>query len=651
MTSVLTDGVIAGGGGGSGGSGELPGAKGYGGVGGSGGVGINLQAGGSVTNTGSIAGGTGGAGGAGAYGDGAGGSGGVGVYLAGGGSLVNTGSIRGGVGGAGGGTAARGASANGVVLLAGGSVRNGVRTVPTADISGLIGVDAKSGGAVTVTNFGTIEGTGGTAVRFGSSADRLIAMTGSRLIGRAQGGAGTLELASGTGAVTGLGSGGSVSGPMSMAFTGFNDFQFDGGTWTLGGNAALGPGQVLDAHGAVNSASTTLKGSLTNDGVIEGTTSAGLILSSIAVANAGGTIMAVTGSKVTLSGATIIGGSLSSASGGRIVTGKGAASTLDGSNGPVAVSEPTRLTVSSTTHLTLKGAIVNSGRITLSTGAKAAVLTIDAAGVTLSGGGAVILGASAANTLSGPAGAVLTNVDDKIIGGGFLGAGTLTVVNQAEGLIEQTGAVALLMATGSRTIVNAGTIEAAGAGGMTIKSAVANNGLLEAVKGNLTVKGTVSGTGSAIVKAATLYFAGTFNQNVRFSGATGVLALAHSRSYAGSISGFSKLGKTQLDLLDIGFTAGATTASYAGTTAGGTLTVTDGTHTAHIQLTGDYTRSKFVTASDGHGGTLVHDPATSPSPDAFASAMAGMGQRPGTIVPGATSVAAATMTLARPGSG
>ena len=37
----------------------------------------------------------------------------------------------------------------------------------------------------------------------------------------------------------------------------------------------------------------------------------------------------------------------------------------------------------------------------------------------------------------------------------------------------------------------------------------------------------------------------------------------------------------------------------------GTLTVTDGVHTASIELLGNYTASEFVAASDGHGGTLI----------------------------------------------
>jgi len=67
-------------------------------------------------------------------------------------------------------------------------------------------------------------------------------------------------------------------------------------------------------------------------------------------------------------------------------------------------------------------------------------------------------------------------------------------------------------------------------------------------------------------------------------------------------------GSNFLDLSDISFVSGTTKGTYSGNTAGGTLKVTDGTHTANISLLGDYTSSTFVTATDNHGGTLVHDP-------------------------------------------
>ena len=48
-----------------------------------------------------------------------------------------------------------------------------------------------------------------------------------------------------------------------------------------------------------------------------------------------------------------------------------------------------------------------------------------------------------------------------------------------------------------------------------------------------------------------------------------------------------------------------------GNSAGGTLTVTDGTHTAQIALQGDYLSSTWTLSSDGSGGTVVVDPTSS----------------------------------------
>ena len=114
-----------------------------------------------------------------------------------------------------------------------------------------------------------------------------------------------------------------------------------------------------------------------------------------------------------------------------------------------------------------------------------------------------------------------------------------------------------------------------------------------------------------------------------FTGTTGVLHLAQSKTYTANITGFSKSGATSLDLGDIGF-VGSTEATFSGTTSSGVLTVTDGTNTAHINLKGNYTTSTFVASSDGHGGTIVvdstaKDAAIAPSSAKFIEAMAGLG--------------------------
>ena len=70
-----------------------------------------------------------------------------------------------------------------------------------------------------------------------------------------------------------------------------------------------------------------------------------------------------------------------------------------------------------------------------------------------------------------------------------------------------------------------------------------------------------------------------------------------------------------LDLPDIAFGA-QTTLAYAAnaTDTGGTLTMTDGRHAAGIALLGNYIAGSFVTAADGHGGTLVTKAQTDQQP-------------------------------------
>ena len=95
------------------------------------------------------------------------------------------------------------------------------------------------------------------------------------------------------------------------------------------------------------------------------------------------------------------------------------------------------------------------------------------------------------------------------------------------------------------------------------------------------------------------------------------------QGYTGTISGFSLTGGTSLDLRDIGFVS-PTEAVFSGTASGGTLTVSDGTHTARITLAGDYTGSTFTASSDSHGGVIIVDPPATASAHDFVAAMAGL---------------------------
>ena len=143
-----------------------------------------------------------------------------------------------------------------------GTVVNGSETDTKALITGSFSAIFANGGQMKVTNYGTMSGNtaislangtigsaatvenlgsivsnfgaGGTAIRFGDLADRLILHPGASIVGQVFGGAGnnTLELASG---------GGGTVGSIGANFIGFTALAVDGGTtWTLTGNNAIG---------------------------------------------------------------------------------------------------------------------------------------------------------------------------------------------------------------------------------------------------------------------------------------------------------------------------------------------------------------------------------------------------------------------------
>ncbi|MCW5737528.1 MAG: hypothetical protein KIS73_25615 [Enhydrobacter sp.] len=79
----------------------------------------------------------------------------------------------------------------------------------------------------------------------------------------------------------------------------------------------------------------------------------------------------------------------------------------------------------------------------------------------------------------------------------------------------------------------------------------------------------------------------------------GQLKLGHSSRFTGTVAGYDA-GDT-INVTDIAFVSGAS--FYDASTE--QLRISDGTHSATIQLLGNYTASQFAFSSDGHGGTLV----------------------------------------------
>jgi hypothetical protein len=123
------------------------------------------------------------------------------------------------------------------------------------------------------------------------------------------------------------------------------------------------------------------------------------------------------------------------------------------------------------------------------------------------------------------------------------------------------------------------------------------------------VIGPSSGTGSmqttTVADGATVEVVAAYSGKVTFAGSTGTLRLDSSSSFAGTVAGMT--GQDAIDFRDIN-PAAVQTPTYSGTSTGGTLAVTDGTHSANIALLGNYLASTFAPSNDGHSGTAVVDP-------------------------------------------
>ena len=240
--------------------------------------------------------------------------------------------------------------------------------------------------------------------------------------------------------------------------------------------------------------------------------------------------------------------------------------------------------------------------------------------MTLTGGG--VFDMALYGGFEGAQDTTLVLASGTIRGAASVSVGALTI--GAAGLMVNDTAHDLVLSAGP-SMVNDGTIEASGAGLVLIDSPLVNDGTLSVQAGVMEAITAVSGDGVVTIGGGTLDLGGAFDQAVTFTGG-GALDLAQSRMFTHSVTGFSTRARTTLDLEDIRF-VDAGEATFSGTASGGVLTVTDGAHTAHITLKGDYRGVTFVATKDGHGGTDVvarkAEPFAAPV-DAFISAMAGL---------------------------
>ena len=176
---------------------------------------------------------------------------------------------------------------------------------------------------------------------------------------------------------------------------------------------------------------------------------------------------------------------------------------------------------------------------------------------------------------------------------------------------DAVGGVQLILANGSSELEGNGTVLDSTENAGEILAAPSSFGSL------LDLVGPVSGSGSLVIGDGAILElaqanteAASFELPVLTSESAPVLRLDQPGSYTGTIFGFTTevIQHTVLaDAVDLpGFAPNTLSDSYSGTSAGGTLTITEpGAVVSSLTFSGDYTHSTFTLAADGNGGTDV----------------------------------------------
>jgi hypothetical protein len=383
---------------------------------------------------------------------------------------------------------------------------------------------------------------------------------------------------------------------------------------TVFGTVKIAAGATVEATGG-SSNPTTIGGGATatvvkDQGILLATAGTTLTLGSNTTVNATISLNAIThdivgglteafdaAATVVLDGATINTAAFETQTDGVITTQAGSNTTLNG----VTIVAGTTVDVVDTSTVTLEGTITDQGSIAVGSAAGATLAIAPVGkitGVTLLGGGSVVLSDSTGNLIAAASGmtATLTNAKDVISGAGMIGNsgdGKLTLVNG--GTIDATGVNALTIDTG-HTVTNTGTLEATGGGKLIVDDSVSGS------------------SGKALIaSASTIELAGTLNTAaVSFENNggnhTGILVLDNTTDgFHGTIAGFfhddAAAGSSDtLDLKDITNGANEKWTFTQSTLTKGVLTVddtADGGGKVTISLLGQYLAAAGKSASSG----------------------------------------------------
>ena len=498
------------------------------------------------------------------------------------------------------GTIVGGASADGILLEAGGSVINQAGGA----ISGEYAVGVMGGG--TVENAGTMSGTNASVVFYSDAANRLIVDAGARFNGKVlgDGSQNTIELTanSGAGTLSGLGS----------EYVGFQTVTIDSAaTWDIAGKIAAFETTAIDGFNSHDQLDLT---DLTFNGADTVTLNSS---NQLIIADAGGNITIQTNGVNDIARFKL----LSDGHGGTVIEGLPAISQINSYQGYGSVLtnkyylSPLTVTQAGTIHnaagngiaSTYSWSIQNAGSIYgTANGVALAGGEVDNTGTITGGGDAVYLLGSGTVHNSG----LIHDVPGyQIYGVQLHGGGDF--INDASGTVTNVN-FGVVVRGGSGTVDNSGTIfgrtqavymgaanslliDHAGAvfEGNVVAGASATTATIELATGSAT--GTLSGLGSqftgfgtiTIDPAAAWYIAGK--------------AAAFETTAIGGLN-----ASDQLDLTDLTFNAGDT-ATLNGSDQ---LVIADPDGNITIQLKG-VAASTFSLSRDSNGGTLIEKGAQS----------------------------------------
>lgn len=422
---------------------------------------------------------------------------------------------------------ATGSAAIGIDLSAGGRIVNGGTAAKTALIAGSVGVQMAGG---TLISYGTIDGTGGTAVNNAS----VVEMASSAVFDGVVDGA-TLALigATGAGTLAGLGSTFMVDAVEILA----------GADWTLlAAGASFTPGTSL-----VNDGTVTVEGTLSLGGALD---NLGSVLGGLALADVNGSGALLNGShdEITGTGIALLAGGVAVTNQGVILaTGPGSVGVESAASDQIVTNEKGgRIVGDIGVELTGPGTLSNAGVILGRSGTAALLsagdtLVVDPGaifqGVVIGNDAALVLGAGT-GALSGieTAFAGFAGID---VEGRWTLDGTNTIAQPLyidfrdrltnAGTLSMTGTLA-----GGGSLVNAGVIEAAVAGGVGIDLTTRVTPL-DNLAGGLIEGGTgVSISDGTLINAGTVD--GTSGTAVLFTGG-GVLKILPGAVFDGAVVG------------------------------------------------------------------------------------------------------------------